>query len=204
MEFCDFGEPAYAAFYCEENVWHLSQDARLGDRQRWVAFISNPSRSCALWSQRASASPELPVIWDYHVVLLAESSRGSGVEVWDLDSLAGMPLALDLYLKATFLIGHEIPESFRPWFRVVEAEDFARTFSSDRTHMQEGGRWIHPPPPWPLIQVPGTRMNLDLFVDMGAKLVGEVLTLAQLCRKFDCDFGPDSDFGPDCDLGSAS
>ena len=172
------GRFRYASCYCEENVWHLCQDATLPGTRRRVAFISNPHRTCALWSQRAAPSPGEAVFWDYHVVLLCRD--GSGWQVWDLDTTLGMPVALDRYLQGTFPAGTALPERFWPCFRVLEASEYLEEFSSDRSHMRrEDGSWMAPPPPWPAIRKDGKPGFLRL-ADMQAQGPGVVVSLAGL------------------------
>ena len=56
----------YAPCYCEENVYLLCQELSLRgeeDESFFVVFISNPSQSVALWSQRSATQVGYPVIW---------------------------------------------------------------------------------------------------------------------------------------------
>ena len=162
----------YQAYYCEENVYHLARAPELAGRPREVVFISNADRACAMWYQRAAARPGWPILWDYHVVLLAAAPW----EVWDLDTTLGMPVPAADYLRRSFRAG--MPEELCPRFRVVAAEAFEATFASDRSHMRlPGGRWRKTPPPWPLIGPRGAPSNLMRFVDMADPFVGEVLDL---------------------------
>jgi len=123
----------YQAFYCEENVWHLA-----GALGGWAVVLSHPSRQTPIWGQRA-AEPGEPVLWDYHVVLVAEG------EVWDLDTRLAFPAPLDTYFDAAF----RLPERVRA--RVLPAAEYRAGFWSDRGHMRRGGEWLAPPPPWPPI-----------------------------------------------------
>jgi protein N-terminal glutamine amidohydrolase len=162
----------YQPYYCEENVFHLARSPDLAGRPREVVFISNDDRSCAIWYQRAAARPGWPILWDYHVVLLA----GAPWEVWDLDSTLGMPVPAAEYLRRSFRTG--VPDELCPRFRVVGADAFEATFASDRSHMRlPGGRWRKTPPPWPPIGPPGEAPNLMRFVDMADTFAGEVLDL---------------------------
>jgi protein N-terminal glutamine amidohydrolase len=88
----------YTSCYCEENIWLLCatffEDVAI--RAKWdiyAAFISNERKSVrhlqlisrrahtpdvvstqvALWSQKASRTPDGLVVWDYHVVLCLRS-----------------------------------------------------------------------------------------------------------------------------------
>jgi hypothetical protein len=162
----------YQPYYCEENVFHLAREPVVAGRRREVVFISNEGRSCAVWHQRAAARPGWPILWDYHVVLLCAAPW----EVWDLDTTLGMPVPAADYLRRSFRAG--IPAELMPRFRVVAADAFGRTFSSDRSHMRTpSGRYKKKPPPWPAIAPPGAAPNLLSFVDMGAPFLGEVLDL---------------------------
>ena len=171
----------YAAYYCEENIWHLCQEPRFEGVEGVVVVISNPWRSCALWHQRAASGPEVPVVWDYHVVMIAEADRGW--EVWDMDTLLGMPVPFERWFEGTFLGVGALRARFRSSFRVVEASEYVRTLSTDRGHMVgEGGRYMQAPPEWArIVQGP---VNLMRFVDVGAGFVGEVLEEAPFFERF--------------------
>lgn len=150
----------YCPYFCEENVWHLCQDASVGVpvAERSAVFISNRARAVAMRHQRAGAL----VMWDYHVVMIA---RGA---VWDLDTTLGMPVPLARYVDECFFDAGELA----PRFRVVDAPTFIETFASDRTHMEGTGR---PYPAWGPI---GAGMNLMRFVDVDDPFVGERLDRA--------------------------
>ncbi len=163
----------YCPFYCEENIYHLAGEPVLRGRPREVVFISNAHGGCAMWHQRASVRSTWPILWDYHVVLLA----GAPWEVWDLDTTLGVPVPAHDYMRRTFRAG--VPDDLLPCFRVVEAEAFAAVFASDRGHMRlSNGRWKSKPPPWPPIGSPGAEPNLMRFVDVTSPFLGEVLDLA--------------------------
>ena len=161
----------YVPYYCEENIWHLAQVDELAGCEREVVFVSNESRSVALWGQRAAAAADEPVIWDYHVILSVD--RDGARWIFDLDTLGSFPSRLDAYAERTF---RPVPARFRPSFRAVRAEVFFTRFRSDRRHMRdEGGVWRAPPPPWPPIS---EGSNVLAFADPGATDVpGEVLDL---------------------------
>lgn len=167
-------EPAYCPFYCEENIWHLAGDPRVGDGPRRVLMISNPSQRVALWGQR-SGTPDTGglVVWDYHVILTC--GAGAVAVVWDLDTTLGAPMPLGAYLSQTFC---GAPEPFTPRFRVTDAETFRDRFRSDRRHMRgEDGAFLQAPPPWPPI---GPGHTLQMWLDFERDEPGKVLDLPGL------------------------
>lgn len=171
----------YTPYYCEENIWWLCQEPRCHAARREVVFISNELRACALFCQRAAPAPDLPVLWDYHVVLAVHRERG--VEVWDLDSTQGAPLSASDWLALTFGPAARLPEELHPRFRVVDADAYLAAFSSDRGHMRgPDGSWQAPPPEWPCIGQ--GEPTLARFVDVGSPFVGEVLGLDALRERW--------------------
>lgn len=140
----------YAPFYCEENIWHLCGERRFSDRRAVVVVVSNQSRTCALWAQRAAPRALEPVIWDYHVILGVREP--SGWVVWDPDTTLEAPTDLGAYLGATFLPLPSSLSALAPRFRLIAAARYRADFSSDRAHMRSSdGRWSAPPPAWPPI-----------------------------------------------------
>jgi hypothetical protein len=181
--------PAYCPFYCEENIWQLCADERgrlggAGDRR--VLIISNPARRVAMWGQRSSSDPELPVAWDYHVIMLIR--RPSGWEAWDLDAVGPLPRPAVEWLEASFRGTGLLPRKFEPRFRLVACADYRRHLRSDRRHMRgPDGSPIHPPPSWAPImgeRVPGADddgSNLDRFLDCeDREFIGELMDLHAL------------------------
>lgn len=156
-------ERRYQPFWCEENVWHLAGEPALAARRRKVVFISNAAQQCAVWAQRAGD----PVVWDYHVVLVVDD------RVFDLDTTLGVDVPLSTWCAVSFRA--EAPPALRPRFRVVDADVYRATFSSDRSHMRDAlGHWCAPPPPWPAIHDAARGMNLMQFVDVERPFCGEV------------------------------
>lgn len=176
----------YHAFYCEENVWHLCQAPALAAQARRVVFVSNAQRACPLWLQRAAPSAHQPVVWDYHVVLVARPHPEARWRVWDLDTLLPFPCDLDDWLRASFAPPGAIPDRYAPRFRVLDAQRYLDTFASDRSHMRrDDGAWTVAPPPWPCIQTAAASMNLMRFVDtQDPTFVGHIDDLPGLRRRF--------------------
>lgn len=167
----------YAAYFCEENIWQLANAMQSSSAK--IVFISNQERQCALWNQRL-ASPGKSVVWDYHVVLL-EENQGSWL-VYDFDSVLAWGVSLQQYLIHTF--GQSVDAIFQPQFRMLAATEFLTNFQSDRRHMRDrNGRWLKPPPDWPIISN-GSGHNLDQFIDMEDAAPGEVYDLMQITEQF--------------------
>ncbi|MCK6509977.1 UTP--glucose-1-phosphate uridylyltransferase [Myxococcota bacterium] len=177
----------YQAYYCEENIWQLAHESAFSDVEGYAVFISNPEKSCALWHQRASHSAWEPVLWDYHVLYLAATGpQSSPWEIWDLDTLLGMPVPLADYLSQTFCMTAELHPRYAPSFRLLPREIFLRDFYSDRSHMLDKHQtWRQPPPPWPPIMpnVPQPRPLLRI-VAMQDPTLGPILDLGQLYERF--------------------
>lgn len=169
----------YQACWCEENVWHLCADARVPDGPKAVLVISNAARMVGVWRHRGA--PEgLPMVWDYHVVLVV---RGSDTwRVWDLDSELGVDVPLAHWTKESFA-GES--DQLAPRFRVIEASRYRAELVSDRSHMRgPGGAWSAPPPPWPSIGQ-GPSNLLERFVDVDADGPGLVVDLPELAATLD-------------------
>jgi hypothetical protein len=170
----------YCPYYCEENIWHLCREPQFAGREAQVVFISNPTRTCALWGQRAAHDPAEPVVWDYHVILAV---RDEAWMIWDLDTILGLPLEAGDYLQRTFRPHHPIAKQFRPQFRFLGASWFAEHFASDRSHMKDQeGRWLEPPPAWPMI-LPG-QSNLTTLFDFRDKTQPQPLSLDEATACF--------------------
>ena len=170
----------YWPCYCEENVWHLAGDPELaGNDGVYAAFISNAERQVTLWGHREALWPRGPIVWDYHVVLLARRADAAW-EVWDLDTALGCPVPAPVYLDVTFPGPAENEATSAPLFRLLPAAEYRRELRTDRRHMRRAdGSWSSPPPPWPPI---GEGSNLTRFVDMESEFLGEVVDEVGLRR----------------------
>jgi protein N-terminal glutamine amidohydrolase len=166
-------EPKYQANYCEENIWQLARQPELQQLERFAVFISNVGKCFAMWEQKSGKSGE-PVMWDYHVILV---TRGESLQIWDLDSTLGYPVAAQDWMKKSFGGANAMPESFHPMFRIVEATTFLEEFSSDRSHMLlDENTYREPIPSWPAIG-DDKPANLHRFINMNFPFVGEVFDL---------------------------
>ncbi|NQZ08694.1 MAG: hypothetical protein HRT35_16185 [Algicola sp.] len=177
----------YWPLFCEENVWQLCRHHHFAQHKTFAVFISNETKACTLWLQQSASKQDLPVVWDYHVVLFACSEvLYNGINngrwtVWDLDSDLALGISVEDYLVQTFLplapgFGH-----YAPTFRVVEGEVFKARFSSDRQHMKNSdGTWKSPPPSWPAI-IHEEGLALAELIDMKHD---ECMTLDELKRAF--------------------
>jgi protein N-terminal glutamine amidohydrolase len=160
-------------------VWYLGQEPCLGNTPKNVVFISNTRRRCIFFNQRASHSAHLPIVWDYHVILLCYYD---GWKVWDLDSLLDMPSPLGHYINMTF--AQRRMGEIDPCFRVIAYDEFRDTFSSDRSHMRDpSGNWLAPPPTWPIIMMKQSP-NVEAFIDMSHASFGRVLTLREFVKEY--------------------
>ncbi len=180
--------PRYQPFYCEENIWQLCQDATLPVGAHLVAVITGSGRQqrqrrCALWHQRLAPHPGGALLWDYHVVLLADAGPW---QVWDLDSDLGAPVAAAAYLAATFPGQEHLAPMLRPQFRLIQAAAYVAALRSDRSHMRtESGAYRQPPPSWPPPGGGGTH-NLDRLLDPTDPFIGEVVDLPSLRIRLAC------------------
>ncbi|CAM9771640.1 unnamed protein product [Discosporangium mesarthrocarpum] len=138
----------YTSHYCEENVLRLCKrfiEEPPSNFTLFVAFISNRNKQVPLWCQRLSGVPHEPVLWDYHVVLIAIGGHKSWI--YDYDSTLPFPCEASTYIAQTFRGGTVIDSRFRQYFRVVEAKTCLDHFASDRSHMiNSRGQYSAPPP----------------------------------------------------------
>jgi hypothetical protein len=182
------GEHRYTSCFCEENAWHLCRsESREGvpplPEERSVLFVTGHGPYVALWRQRAAEGKD-PILWDYHVLVMARQSGDGSWEAWDLDSTLPCPVPLRLWLAESFRPGL-VAAPLEPRFRVIPAPLYLETFSSDRSHMLDGkGRPLSPFPDWPPIVAPDGRSNLARFRDWNDPFVGERFDLAALARRY--------------------
>lgn len=177
---------SYTANYCEENIWKLAAhpdfQARIDECK--ILIISNLLKQCPIWQQRASLIHGDPVLWDYHVVLLQQRPAPETTLVWDLDTLLETPSPFQTWWNTSFPSLDELPDEYKPMFRVLDASVYLETLSSDRHHMKsKDGTWRMPPPSWPPIY-DGEHHNLSRLIDMSQEKPGEVLDARALEARF--------------------
>nr|GAT43997.1 predicted protein [Mycena chlorophos] len=181
----------YTPFYCEENIWHLCS-AFLQHQtalQTWAVFVSNESKTVALWQQKLG---EPLVVWDYHVVAIVQN-HDAKKWVYDYDTRLPFPSPLEEYIAETFR--RDIPPAYKRYcsnartnltfyrslFRIVPGQEFVDFFASDRSHMMKGGV---PHPPYDAIRGKKTLVGnnlMDSFVSMDSTVgYGEVVELDKL------------------------
>lgn len=159
----------WAKCYCEENVYKLAQrlvqskDVEVASIH--VVFVSNRAKKTPIWMQESSPSPQNPVIWDYHVILLAMVNKIP--LIFDLDSTLPFPSSAQSYIEQAFrpLELKKLQHIYHPMFRLIPVRDFLDYFASDRSHMRSSTAQT---PVWPLIRGPlETRtMNLHEYLSM--------------------------------------
>ena len=153
----------YTPYFCEENIWHLCQHSQISSQEIRIIFISNDKKICPFFYQRACSSPQYPVWWDYHVILICKERYWV---VWDLDTVLTCPIQVEDYLRFTFGDPDSIPQPYSPRFKVIVRHQFIQKFSSDRSHMRTpSGQWVASPPPWPQIFHSG-KNTLNNFIKM--------------------------------------
>ncbi len=146
----------YTPLFCEENIWQLikslaSTGIKTCPHKMWTLIITNPNRKVALFNQKLSPkSTEInhPVIWDYHVIMLAEICQK--YYIFDFDTRLTFITPVQEYLQKTFVSPSKLPQEFIPYIRKIPAENYLKQFYSDRTHMENQ---IEPSdfPTWPII-----------------------------------------------------
>ena len=168
---------AYQAAFCEENIWHLCQQNHL--QNSYVVFIFSKGDGFPMLNQRACEHPALPIFWDYHVVLLVMTENN---QIFDFDTTLAFNTGIESYFRESFVKQSLLSDQETPVFRLVPSEEFARSFSSDRSHMKTSTGWLSPPPSWPIIGTIET--NLAKFIQVNDNQFGELLTYDAMLSRF--------------------
>ncbi len=174
----------YAPLFCEENIWQLvlSLSAKITTSKMRVLIITNPDKKIALLKQRAAPDNQ-PVIWDYHVILLAEIDNEA--VIFDFDTRLPFVTPLAQYLSASFIESDRLLPVFIPVVRQIPAPAYLARFYSDRSHML-GEIPRSDFPPWPLINADkqdsitlADYLNTDKILDDNSQLL-KVTSLSKL------------------------
>jgi len=168
---------AYQAAYCEENIWHLCQQNPL--QNSYVVFIFSKGDAFPILNQRASQHPSLPIFWDYHVVLLVMADNN---QIFDFDTTLPFNTDIETYFRQSFIDERLLSDQETPLFRLVPSGEFAKVFSSDRSHMKTPSGWLAPIPSWPCIGNSGN--NLSDFIRASENQFGELLTYDSILSRF--------------------
>jgi len=159
----------YKPYYCEENIWHLCNNFKPHNFEKYVVIISNAQKECAFsYQQLGSPNNNNTVIFDYHVILVVLHDNW---HVYDFDTILGFPVLLEEYSAKTFQNRYRTKNL--PYFRIIPADDYSTLFSSDRSHMLIKGRWIQPPPAWPKIFKESS--NIRDFIDLKNDFIGHTM-----------------------------
>ena len=152
----------YQPHWCEENIWHLAADPRVGAGERYVLLLTGTSGEFACWNQRAAGPPGRCVLWDYHVVLAVHRRSW---EILDLDTHLPCPTSAADWLDGTFPFDNKhLMPGIRVRALMIPAAEWRRDLWTDRGHMRTAsGGWQKPPPPWDPPQ--GSGVTLARYLD---------------------------------------
>jgi len=183
----------YTPLFCEENIWQLllslsTSNPGIEKDKMWVLMISNPTQQVALFNQK-SAPLNQAVVWDYHVILLAEINKHPFI--FDFDTRLPFVTSLPVYLKNTFPPIESLPHEFIPYIRKIPAHSYLDQFYSDRSHML---KQVEPSdfPDWSLINANKSEhiplmdysdMELDIADDSQILKVSSLVQLEQWLRE---------------------
>ncbi len=142
----------YTPLFCEENIWHLIHSLSIANQnintnKLWALIITNPDKKIALLNQQAAAINQ-PIVWDYHVILLAEIHYQ--FFIFDFDTRLHFITPVHQYLQNTFISSEQLPLEWLPYIRKIPADSYLECFYSDRQHMK-GQIEKSAFPSWPLI-----------------------------------------------------
>ncbi|KAL0640319.1 Protein N-terminal glutamine amidohydrolase [Maublancomyces gigas] len=205
----------YTSCYCEENIYCMVRDhiEPLDRRHYTVVFISNEEKCTPLFYQKAGKIPQIPVCWDYHVILIHKAAttttKGPSSTVYDFDTtLHPFGLQFESYVSRT-LYGDEglwanpddreavlsYVNKHPRGFRLVAAEEYIKLFASTRKHMMKkcadessdaDGGWLTKPPDYPPIRTEASDDTMEKFLDFSCAddEYGEILDEWAFWEKF--------------------
>lgn len=167
----------YHSHYCEENIWHLCQRPELNPR--FVIVIAARGDCFPMLCQTAAEDADTPLLWDYHVILLAQADQQSAY-IFDFDTTLGFGTPITEYLQRSFLAEKRLIPAYIPWFRLVPADIYVSSLLSDRRHMKTAQGWMAPPPDWPALS--DSKSNLHQFTNMADLSYGRVFSHSALLQ----------------------
>ena len=173
----------YHPRYCEENIWHLCQQPEFHHSD--VIVMASRGEFFPILRQRAADAPDMPLLWDYHVVLLWLAGKGVRY-ILDFDTTLPFCTPANHYFQQSFIDERRLRPAFVPLFRVMPAREYAANLLSDRRHMKTANGWLAEPPAWPPISA--TESNLQKFTDMNDREYGQILTMTYLPASIPADY----------------
>jgi hypothetical protein len=182
----------YTALFCEENIWQLIQslstiNSTLNQHSTqyiktdnlWTLMISNPKQQVILFNQQANP-PNQPIIWDYHVILLAKIK--TQFFIFDFDTRLPFCCPLHYYIDHTFVTTEQLSQELAIYIRKIPSQHYLNHFYSNRSHMLN-----HLPitqfPPWNIINLnQQNSIPLASYLDMTLSLndKSQLLKVTQL------------------------
>lgn len=176
----------YTSHYCEENVLCLFRDmaqaAAGAGATLHVVFVSNHARQVPVWCQVLADHHNKPVLWDYHVLLLAQHPHGNWI--YDLDSTLPFPTPASHYMRHAFHSGTSMDNKYLQVFRVVPALECFEHFASNRSHMRsQWGEYSAKPPDHPPLRgvKASSDHNMEEWISMNSSTGrGRVLSLLDM------------------------
>lgn len=160
----------YTALFCEENIWHLAYsliNSGINQEDIKILFITNKNQSIAVFNQLASRNNQ-PVLWDYHVILMALINKSS--VIFDLDSRLPFPCDFKNYMhKSLSLI---IEKEYLPIIRIIPAELYLNHLHSDRSHMKNIISNDQFPSYPPLLSATEHKISLTTLLDVKKTIKG--------------------------------
>ncbi|KAI9321238.1 protein N-terminal glutamine amidohydrolase [Dichotomocladium elegans] len=187
-----FDNLIYTGNYCEENVYQLCKEIAAKEPDRlercYVLFVSNAYKHVPLWKQK-KCEGDLPVLWDYHVMLIYEHTTDKAF-IYDQDTVLPFPCPLKAYILEAFRPFVPLLPSFRRLYRLVPAQAYLDHFASDRSHMlDDDGNFMMPPPPYDPIRTKDCIMNLHDYIEMSKdagkpEYYGEVLSEEAFLQRY--------------------
>ena len=182
----------YTSCFCEENIYHLCAELLRQNKECiseenvsskldgvHVVFISNEKEAFPLWCQKSTADSDIPVVWDYHVLLIDLSSQEP--RVYDLDTKLEFGCSTKEYCCKAIRFDVLLNAELEPLFRVLTAKEYLDYFSSNRSHMMNSGK-EHPK--WKLIK--GNKAKSD----------HELRTYIEMRNPTELNGGSDDNQGP--------